>query len=100
MRNEIDSLDDISLTRVAKGKFDPLSYRANFKEYLTDDKNFRNVMSETLVDGRAVNQGLVFDRQAYMEIIEVNSFNQLPRVYKVDPYGRLPAVLVLNGEVN
>ena len=100
MRNEIDSLDDVSLTRVAKGKFDPLSYRANFEEYLTNDKNFRNVMSETLIDGRAVNQGLVSDRQAYMEIIEVNSFNQLPRVYKVDPYGRLPAVLVLNGEVD
>jgi hypothetical protein len=57
-------------------------------------------MSETFVDGSAVNQGLAYDRQAYMEIIEVNNFNQLPRVYKVDPYGRLPTVLVLNREVN
>jgi len=28
--------------------------------------------------------------QAYMEIIEVRSFNALPRVYKIDPYGHLP----------
>jgi general secretion pathway protein K len=28
--------------------------------------------------------------QAYMEIVEVRSFNNLPRVYKVDPYGHLP----------
>ncbi len=28
--------------------------------------------------------------QAYMKIIEVRSFNNLPRSYKVDPYGRLP----------
>lgn len=28
--------------------------------------------------------------QAYMEIIEVRSYNNLPVVYKVDPYGRLP----------
>jgi len=29
-------------------------------------------------------------RQAYMEIIEVRSYNDLPRVYKIDPYGNLP----------
>ncbi|PCJ27746.1 MAG: hypothetical protein COA96_02530 [SAR86 cluster bacterium] len=29
-------------------------------------------------------------RQAYMEIVEVRSFNALPRVYKIDPYGVLP----------
>ena len=28
--------------------------------------------------------------QAYMEIVEVRSFNSLPRVFKVDPYGILP----------
>lgn len=28
--------------------------------------------------------------QAYMEIVEVRTFNALPRVYKVDPYGHLP----------
>ena len=28
--------------------------------------------------------------QAYMEIIEVRGYNNLPVVYKVDPYGRLP----------
>jgi general secretion pathway protein K len=28
--------------------------------------------------------------QAYMEIVEVISFNALPRVYKVSPYGNLP----------
>ncbi len=28
--------------------------------------------------------------QAYMEIIEVRSFNDLPTVYKIDPYGNLP----------
>ncbi len=28
--------------------------------------------------------------QSYMEIIEVRSFNSLPVVYKIDPYGRLP----------
>lgn len=28
--------------------------------------------------------------QAFMEIIEVRSYNNLPRVYKVDPYGKLP----------
>lgn len=28
--------------------------------------------------------------QAYMEIIEVRSWNSLPRIYKIDPYGRLP----------
>lgn len=27
---------------------------------------------------------------AYMEIIEVRSYNNLPRVYKVEPYGKLP----------
>lgn len=29
-------------------------------------------------------------RQAYMEIVEVRSYNNLPRVYKIDPYGNLP----------
>lgn len=29
-------------------------------------------------------------RQAYMEIIEVRGYNNLPIVYRVDPYGRLP----------
>lgn len=29
-------------------------------------------------------------RQAYMEIIEVRSYDSLPRVYKIDPYGNLP----------
>lgn len=29
-------------------------------------------------------------RQAYMEIIEVRSYDNMPRVYKVDPYGNLP----------
>ncbi|PCI77075.1 MAG: hypothetical protein COB20_09075 [SAR86 cluster bacterium] len=29
-------------------------------------------------------------RQAYMEIVEVRSSNDLPRIYKVDPYGVLP----------
>lgn len=29
-------------------------------------------------------------RQAYMEIVEVRSGTALPRIYKVDPYGRLP----------
>ena len=28
--------------------------------------------------------------QAYMEIIEVRSYNNLPRVYMIDPYGQLP----------
>ena len=28
--------------------------------------------------------------QAYMEIVEVRSYNDLPRVYKIDPYGKLP----------
>ena len=28
--------------------------------------------------------------QAYMEIVEVRSFNELPRIYKVEPYGHLP----------
>jgi general secretion pathway protein K len=28
--------------------------------------------------------------QAYMEIVEVRSYNNLPRVYKIDPYGVLP----------
>ncbi|MBL4821482.1 MAG: general secretion pathway protein GspK [Gammaproteobacteria bacterium] len=28
--------------------------------------------------------------QAYMEIVEIRSFNSLPRVYRVDPYGYLP----------
>ena len=28
--------------------------------------------------------------QAYMEIIDVRSFSERARVYKVDPYGRLP----------
>jgi general secretion pathway protein K len=28
--------------------------------------------------------------QAYMEIIEVRSYNALPQVYKIDPYGHLP----------
>jgi general secretion pathway protein K len=100
MRNEIDSVQEVMLERAAEGKFDPLSYNTNFEEYLSDDKYFRDIMSETFVDGSAVNQGLVYDRQAYMEIIEVNNFNQLPRVYKVDPYGRLPTVLVLSSEVN
>ncbi len=100
MRNDIDSLQDIRLTEGGMDKFAPLSYQTNFEEYLNDDKNLRNMMSETFVDGNAISEGLVSNRRAYMEIIEVNSFNQLPRVYKVDPYGRLPTVLVLNGEVN
>jgi general secretion pathway protein K len=29
-------------------------------------------------------------KQAYMEIVEVINFNDLPRVYKVSPYGNLP----------
>ena len=29
-------------------------------------------------------------QQAYMEIVEVNSINELPRVLRIDPYGRLP----------
>jgi general secretion pathway protein K len=28
--------------------------------------------------------------QAYMEIVQVSSFNELPRIYKVEPYGHLP----------
>ncbi len=28
--------------------------------------------------------------QAYMEIVEVRSYNNLPRVYNINPYGRLP----------
>ena len=28
--------------------------------------------------------------QAFMEIVEIRGYNQLPRVYKIDPYGRLP----------
>lgn len=28
--------------------------------------------------------------QSYVEIVEVRSYNNLPRVYKIDPYGRLP----------
>ena len=28
--------------------------------------------------------------QSYMEIVEVRSYNNLPRIYKIDPYGRLP----------
>lgn len=40
------------------------------------------------VDGFPLNPDPV--TQAYMEIIEVRGYNNLPRVYKVDPYGRLP----------
>ena len=29
-------------------------------------------------------------QQAHMEIIEVNSINELPRILRIDPYGRLP----------
>ena len=29
-------------------------------------------------------------KQAYMEIIEVRGFNDLPNIHRVDPYGRLP----------
>jgi len=29
-------------------------------------------------------------RQAYMEIVEVRAYSNLPRIYKVDPYGRVP----------
>ena len=99
-QNDIDSLQDVRLTERGMDKFDPLAYQTNFEEYLNDDKNFRNMMSETFVDGSAINRSLVSNRRAYMEIIEVNSFNQLPRVYKVDPYGHLPTVLVLNETVN
>ena len=28
--------------------------------------------------------------QSYMEIVEVRNYNNLPRIYKIDPYGRLP----------
>jgi len=28
--------------------------------------------------------------QSYMEIVEVRSYNALPRIYKIDPYGYLP----------
>lgn len=41
-----------------------------------------------LEENEFVNTDLV--TQAYMEIIEVRSYNALPVVYKVDPYGRLP----------
>ena len=100
MRNDIDSLQSVRLTEGGMDKFDPLSYQTSFDEYLNDDKSLRNMMSETFVDGSAINGGLVSNRRAHMEIVEVNSFNQLPRVYKVDPYGHLPAVLVLNNDVN
>lgn len=99
-RSELDSLQGVPSIRTKENKFDPLSYRANFEEYLTNDKEFRDMMSETVVSGSEVGQKLVSGRLAYMEIIEVNSFNQLPRIYKVDPYGRLPAILVLNETVN
>ncbi|MFM1895633.1 MAG: hypothetical protein RLZZ385_707 [Pseudomonadota bacterium] len=39
---------------------------------------------------KVVTEGVDPVTQAYMEIIEVRSYNNLPRVYKVDPYGRLP----------
>ena len=100
IRNEIDSVQKAMLQRATKGKFDPLSYQTNLEEYLNDDKDFRNLMSEKFVDGNAITGNLVSNRRAYMEIIEVNSFNQLPRVYKVDPYGHLPTVLILNEAVN
>jgi general secretion pathway protein K len=42
----------------------------------------------------AIDEGLDFNPDAvvsaYMEIVEVRSYNNLPRVYKVEPYGRLP----------
>ncbi|NQV69496.1 MAG: general secretion pathway protein GspK [Pseudohongiella sp.] len=48
-----------------------------------------NISGDSLADEAALEpQDPV--RQAYMEIVEVRSYNSLPRVYKVDPYGNLP----------
>lgn len=46
------------------------------------------VLEEMLLEDEFANPDSV--TQAYMEIIEVRSYNNPPRVYKLDPYGRLP----------
>ncbi len=45
-------------------------------------------LAEVLTEDEFFNPDLV--TQAYMEIVEVRSYNSLPRMYKVDPYGHLP----------
>lgn len=50
--------------------------------------------AEILEEDRSEENELELDSdlmvQSYMEIIEVTSFDSLPRIYKVDPYGYLP----------
>ena len=57
------------------------------------------LIEEALEESSSSNEGINLEeeiletnlvRQAYMEIIEVNSINELPRVLRIDPYGRLP----------
>ena len=47
---------------------------------------------ETAAPDESADAGRPFDpvTRAFMEIIEVRSYNNLPRVYKIDPFGRLP----------
>ncbi len=49
---------------------------------------YRQRIEQAREEGLDINPDPVI--QAYMEIVEVRSFNDLPRVYKVDPYGYLP----------
>ncbi len=51
-------------------------------------ETFRMQLEAAVDAGLDVNPDPVV--QAYMEIVEVSTFNRAPRVYKVDPYGYLP----------
>ncbi|GIT23621.1 MAG: hypothetical protein CM1200mP40_33030 [Gammaproteobacteria bacterium] len=51
-----------------------------------------NWAGETLLEIEREDFPKNFDlvKQAYMEIIKIRGFNDLPNIHRFDPYGRLP----------
>ncbi|MCH7816360.1 MAG: general secretion pathway protein GspK [Proteobacteria bacterium] len=93
--------EDIS-NRAEIGEIVPFEYLQQLSSWVGN--NTSNVYSifaypslalEETVYAELIEAGETIDnpdpvRQSYMEIVEVRSYNTLPRVYKIDPYGHLP----------
>ncbi|MDG2141181.1 MAG: type II secretion system protein GspK [Gammaproteobacteria bacterium] len=58
--------------------------------YLDEEIDYESPFVEDPQSSETESSGSRMMRQAYMEIIEVNSINELPKVLQIDPYGQLP----------
>jgi len=108
--------DELIETIIAYRELEDLSNRAEIAEIIpfenlqqlspwigNDSSNVYSVFAYQKLESGSNSEGGVIDesdeqeietldlvRQAYMEIVEVRSYNSLPRIYKIDPYGVLP----------